>query len=290
MRVGEGVIRSRLAVPYGATISIEDGQKVEVGDLLFSWDPYSEPIVADFGGVVRFIDIVEEETMREELDESTGRRQLVIIEDRAKKLHPMIEIQDAKSGQKLREFIVPVGAQLTVRDGEEITPGATLAKIAREAYKTRDITGGLPRIAELFEARAEGAGGDHRGRRLGPLRRHQARQARGDHHPGDGDERVYEIPVGKHLRVHEGDLVRAGDRLSEGPVNPHDILRIKGPRAVQEYLLNEVQEVYRLQGVKINDKHIGVIVRQMLQKVRIVEPGETEFLEGETVDRMTSSR
>jgi DNA-directed RNA polymerase subunit beta' len=287
MRVGEGVIRSRLAVPYGATIAIEDQQKVEVGDLLFSWDPYSEPIVADFGGVIRFIDIVEEETMREELDESTGRRQLVIIEDRAKKLHPMIEIHAPKGGQKLREFIVPVGAQLTVRDGEKITPGTTLAKIAREAYKTRDITGGLPRIAELFEARrpkepaviTEIDGSV----RFGDIKRGKREVVI---IPEAGNERIYEIPVGKHLRVHEGDLVRAGDRLSEGPINPHDVLRIRGPRAVQEYLLNEVQEVYRLQGVKINDKHIGVIVRQMLQKVRIVDPGETELLEGETVDRM----
>jgi DNA-directed RNA polymerase subunit beta' len=287
MRVGEGVIRSRLAVPYGATIAVEDGQSIEVGDLLFSWDPYSEPIVSDFGGIVRFIDIVEEETVREELDESTGRRQLVIIEDRAKKLHPMIEIHDKKKGKKLREFIVPVGAQLTVRDGEEINPGTTLAKIAREAYKTRDITGGLPRIAELFEARrpkepaviteADGSV------RFGDIKRGKREVVI---IPESGNERVYEIPVGKHLRVHEGDLVRAGDRLSEGPINPHDVLRIRGPRAVQEYLLNEVQEVYRLQGVKINDKHIGVIVRQMLQKVRIIDPADTELLEGETVDRM----
>jgi DNA-directed RNA polymerase subunit beta' len=286
MRAGEGVIRSRLAVPYGAVISIEDKQEIEVGDLLFSWDPYSEPIVADFGGTIRFIDIVEEETVREELDESTGRRQLVIIEDRAKKLHPMIEIRSAED-VKLREFIIPVGAQLTVRDNEAIQPGATLAKIAREAYKTRDITGGLPRIAELFEARrpkepaviTEVDGSV----RFGDIKRGKREVII---IPETGNERVYEIPVGKHLRVHEGDFVRAGDRLSEGPVNPHDILRIKGPRAVQEYLLNEVQEVYRLQGVKINDKHIGVIVRQMLQKVRIAEPGGTEFLEGETVDRM----
>ncbi|MET0395851.1 MAG: DNA-directed RNA polymerase subunit beta' [Longimicrobiaceae bacterium] len=286
MRTAEGAIRSRLAVPYGATISVEDGQKIAVGDLLFAWDPYSEPIVADFGGVVRFIDIVDEETVREELDESTGRRQMVIIEDRSKKLHPMIEIRDPETDQRLREFIVPVGAQLTVRDGEQIAPGAALAKIAREAYKTRDITGGLPRIAELFEARKpkdpaviteiDGTV------RFGDIKRGKREVIV---IPDTGNERIYEVPVGKHLRVHEGDFVRAGDRLSEGPVNPHDILRIKGPRAVQEYLLNEVQEVYRLQGVKINDKHIGVIVRQMLQKNRITEPGETEFLEGETVDR-----
>jgi DNA-directed RNA polymerase subunit beta' len=285
MRTAEGAIRSRLAVPYGATIAIEDAQKVEVGDTLFSWDPYSEPIVADFGGRVRFIDIVEDETVREELDESTGRRQMVITEDRSKKLHPMIEIIDP-NGVKVREFIVPVGAQLTVRHDEEIEPGAALAKLAREAYKTRDITGGLPRIAELFEARKpkdpaviteiDGTV------RFGDIKRGKREVIV---IPEAGNERVYEVPVGKHLRVHEGDFVRAGDRLSEGPVNPHDILRIKGPMAVQEYLLNEVQEVYRLQGVKINDKHIGVIIRQMLQKVRILEPGGSEFLEGETVDR-----
>jgi DNA-directed RNA polymerase subunit beta' len=287
MRTREGAVRSRLAVPYGATLAVEDGADVEAGDLLFSWDPYSEPIVADFAGRVKFVDIVEEETVREELDESTGRRQLVIIEDREKKLHPMIEIRAAKGDKKLREFIIPVGAQLTVRDGELVEPGTTLAKISREVYKTRDITGGLPRVAELFEARRpkdpaviteiDGTV------RFGEIKRGKREIIV---IPPQGPERVYEIPVGKHLRVHEGDQVRAGDRLSEGPVNPHDILRIKGPRAVQEYLLNEVQEVYRLQGVKINDKHIGVIVRQMLQKVRITDAGDTEYLEGEHVDRL----
>jgi DNA-directed RNA polymerase subunit beta' len=290
MRTADGTVRSRLSVPYGATIAVSDGDQVAVGDLLFAWDPYAEPIVADFGGTIRFVDILDEQTVREELDESTGRRQLVVIEDRSKKLHPMIEIYaiDTVAPHKLREFIIPVGAQLTVRDGEAVQPGATLAKIAREAYKTRDITGGLPRIAELFEARkpkdpsviTEINGSV----RFGDIKRGKREVIVV---PEDRDERVYEVPVGKHLRVHEGDNVRAGDRLSEGPVNPHDILRVNGPRAVQEYLLNEVQEVYRLQGVKINDKHIGVIVRQMLQKVRITDPGTTEFLEAETVDRTT---
>jgi DNA-directed RNA polymerase subunit beta' len=286
MLTKEGAIRSRLAVPYGATLMVVDGQQISSGDLLFSWDPYSEPIVSDHKGQIRFVDIVEDETVREELDESTGRRQLVIIEDRDKKLHPMIEIWDAKGKEKLREFIVPVGAQLTVRDAENVEPGTTLAKISREVYKTRDITGGLPRVAELFEARkpkdpaviTEIDGSI----RFGEIKRGKREIVV---IPAQGAERVYEVPVGKHLRVHEGDQVRAGDRLSEGPVNPHDILRIKGPRAVQEYLLNEVQEVYRLQGVKINDKHIGTIVRQMLQKVRITDGGDSEFLEGEHVDR-----
>jgi DNA-directed RNA polymerase subunit beta' len=167
-----------------------------------------------------------------------------------------------------------------------VKPGETLAKISREVYKTRDITGGLPRVAELFEARRPKdpaviteIDGDVR---FGEIKRGKREVVI---KPESGPERTYEVPVGKHLRVHEGDQVRAGDRLSEGPINPHDILRIKGPRAVQEYLLNEIQEVYRLQGVKINDKHIGVIVRQMLQKVRITDPGETAFLEGEHVDR-----
>jgi DNA-directed RNA polymerase subunit beta' len=278
-------VRSRLTVPYGATLHVGDEEEVSTGELLFTWDPYSEPIVADVAGTVAFQDIVEEETVREELDESTGRRQLTIIEDREKKLHPQISIKE--NGKKVREFIVPVGAQLVIRNGDKVEPGVTLAKISREVYKTRDITGGLPRVAELFEARrpkdpatiAE-VDGTVSFRAIKRGKREVVVSS------DSGEEKIYEIPVGKHLRVHEGDRVQAGDRLSEGPVNPHDILRIKGPRAVQEYLLNEIQEVYRLQGVRISDKHIGVIVRQMLQKVRIVDPGNTEFLEGEHVDRV----
>ena len=290
LKTTEGQVRSRLSVPYGATLVVEEGHLIESGDQLFSWDPYSEPIVADAGGVVKFVDIVDVQTMREELDESTGRRQMTIIEDRDKKLHPTIQIRkDTKKGEKLREFIIPVGAQLTVHDGEAVNPGDTIAKISREVYKTRDITGGLPRVAELFEARRpkdpaviteiDGVV------RFGDIKRGK-REVIVTPETEEGEERAYPVPVGKHMRVHEGDRVRTGDRLSEGPINPHDILKIRGPRAVQEYLLNEIQEVYRLQGVKINDKHIGVIVRQMLQKVRIVDPGETEVLEGENVDRV----
>jgi DNA-directed RNA polymerase subunit beta' len=287
LKTAEGAVRSRLAVPYGATLAVEEGQVIESGDQLFSWDPYSEPVVADAKGVIEFVDIVEDQTMREELDESTGRRQMTVIEDREKKLHPTIQIRKkSKKREKLREFIIPVGAQLTVHDGDEVTPGDTIAKISREVYKTRDITGGLPRVAELFEARrpkdpaviteidGEVSFGDiKRGKRQVHVS------------PETGEQRTYDVPVGKHMRVHAGDKVRAGDRVSEGPINPHDILAIKGPRAVQEYLLNEIQEVYRLQGVKINDKHIGVIVRQMLQKVRVTDSGQTELLEGENVDR-----
>src|SRR5687767_13861559 len=293
-------VASRFAVPLGALLAVADGEEVKKDTVIFTWDPYTNPIIADVEGTVRFVDIVEDESVTEERDELTGLRQRVIIEDREKRLHPHIEIVQEKGGKekRLRDFVIPVGAQLTVDDGEKIGAGTILAKIGREAYKTRDITGGLPRVAELFEARrpkdpatiseVDGTvrfGEIKRGKRevfVQPTRNGP------DGYPvaDEGQEaQLYEVPAGKHLRVHEGDRVRAGDRLSEGPVNPHDILRIKGPRAVQEYLLNEVQEVYRLQGVKINDKHIGVIVRQMLQKVRIMDPGETEFLEAEHVDK-----
>src|SRR5215208_1566547 len=291
-------IAARLQVPLGAIIMVEDGDDVKKDQAIFTWDPYTNPIITDVEGIIRFVDIVEEESISEELDELTGLRQRVIIEDREKKLHPHIEIVQEKGGKerKVRDFIIPVGAQLTVEDGQKIGAGTTIAKIGREAYKTRDITGGLPRVAELFEARRpkdpatiseiDGVV------RFGDIKRGKREifvhptTANGQMEEG-AEPRLYEVGAGKHLRVHEGDRVRAGDRLSEGPVNPHDILRIKGPRAVQEYLLNEVQEVYRLQGVKINDKHIGVIVRQMLQKVRVLESGETEFLEGEHVDKQT---
>ncbi|MFQ5550334.1 MAG: DNA-directed RNA polymerase subunit beta', partial [Gemmatimonadales bacterium] len=286
----DGQIRSRFPVPLGAELHVTDGEKIKKGDLLFEWDPYSNPIIVDTSGIVRFVDIVEDETMKEVLDELTARRQKVITEDRNKKLHPHIEIVSKIKGGKerrVRNYVVPEGAQLLVDDKQEVVAGQTLAKISREAYKTRDITGGLPRIAELFEARRpkdpatvseiDGMvrfGGIKRGKREIFIE------------SDTGEEQLYDVPAGKHLRVHEGDKVLAGDRLTEGPVNPHDILRIKGPRAVQEYLLNEVQEVYRLQGVKINDKHISVIVRQMLQKVSVMDPGDTDFLEGESVDRL----
>src|SRR5213079_1566514 len=287
---GKLSVHSRFHVPLGATLMVVDGAKVARDSVLFTWDPYTNSIMTDVGGVVRFVDIVDDETVREELDELTGRRQRVFIEDRDKKLHPHIEIIQ-KKGEKekrLRDFVIPEGAQLTVEDGQEVYAGLVLAKVSREAYKTRDITGGLPRVAELFEARrpkdpatiSEVDGTV----RFGDIKRGKREIYV---HPEEGEPQLYEVPAGKHLRVHEGDRVRAGDRLTEGPVNPHDILRIKGPRAVQEYLLNEVQEVYRLQGVKINDKHIGIIVRQMLQKVRVMEPGDTEFLEGEHVDKLT---
>ncbi|MDQ6872727.1 MAG: DNA-directed RNA polymerase subunit beta' [Gemmatimonadota bacterium] len=289
-------VGARLQVPLGATLMVKDGDDVKKDQIIFTWDPYTNPIIADVEGTLRFVDLIPSESVSEELDELTGLRQTVVIEDKEKKLHPHIEIIETKGGKekRLRDFVIPVGAQLTVEDGKKISAGTIIAKISREAYKTRDITGGLPRVAELFEARRpkdpatiSEIDGEVR---FGDIKRgkREIRVVPKDT-PVDTEEpgQLYEIAAGKHLRVHAGDWVRAGDRLSEGPVNPHDILRIKGPRAVQEYLLNEVQEVYRLQGVKINDKHIGVIVRQMLQKVRVLESGETEFLEGEHVDKQT---
>src|SRR6266576_3197422 len=291
-------VGARLQVPLGATLMVKDGEEVKKDQIIFSWDPYTNPIISDVEGTLRFVDLIPGESVSEELDELTGLRQTVVIEDKEKKLHPHIEIVEPKGNKekRLRDFVIPVGAQLTVEDGKKISAGTIIAKISREAYKTRDITGGLPRVAELFEARRPkepAAISEIDGEvRFGDIKRgkREIRVVPKDT-PIDTEEpgQLYEIPAGKHLRVHAGDWVRAGDRLSEGPVNRHDILRIKGPRAVQEYLLNEVQEVYRLQGVKINDKHIGVIVRQMLQKVKVVEPGDTEFLEGENVDKLVFS-
>src|SRR5205085_11319263 len=240
--------------------------------VIFTWDPYTTPIISDVEGTIRFVDIVEDESVAEELDELTGLRQRVIIEDREKKLHPHIEIVQEKGGKerRVRDFIIPAGAQLIVEDGQKIKAGTTIAKVSREAYKTRDITGGLPRVAELFEARRpkdpaviseiDGFvefGEDRKGLRTIVVK------------SPTGMTKEYTIPHGKHPNVYKGDHVFAGQQLTDGPVVPQDILRVCGDKALQEYLLNEVQEVYRLQGVRINDKHIEIIIAQMLKKVRI---------------------
>ncbi|MCH2658983.1 DNA-directed RNA polymerase subunit beta' [bacterium] len=278
-------VRARMNAPYGAVLKVGDGEEVETGQALYEWDPYSNVILTDRPGKIKFIDIIEGVTMREEFDETTGMSARGIVEQRDRSLSPQIEIESKQHGT--RSYIIPVGARLLVDDGENIEPGQILVKIPRERSKTRDITGGLPRVAELFEARRpkepaviseiDGTvafGGLVRGNRelivTSP----------------DEEEKKYLVPYGKHLRVHEGDRVVAGERLSEGSVNPHDILRVQGVNKVQEYLVNEIQDVYRLQAVEINDKHIEVIVKQMLQKVRIIDPGDTNFLEGEEVDKV----
>ncbi len=278
-------VRSRINVPYGALLKVVDGQEVESDSVLYEWDPYSNVIVSDRSGSVRFVDIIDGVTMREEFEETTGMSTRTIVEQRDRTLNPLIEITSDERGT--RSYHIPVGARLLISDESDIQPGQVLVKIPRERSKTRDITGGLPRVAELFEARRpkepaviseiDGTvrfGGIVRGNRELIVT------------SIDEEEKKYLVPYGKHLRVHEGDRVVAGERLSEGSVNPHDILKVQGTHKVQEYLVNEIQDVYRLQAVEINDKHIEVIVRQMLQKVKIIDPGDTNFLEGEEVDKI----
>lgn len=281
----EGRPRARYNVPYGSSLKVSDKEKVAKEQALFEWDPYSNTIISEHSGKVEFKDLVEGETYREELDEITGLRQRVVIEQREKTLQPHIEIADSK-GRKSSSYAIPTGSHLLVHPEDQIEAGSILVKIPREISKTRDITGGLPRVAELFEARkpkdpaivSEIDGVVEFGKIVRGSRQIIVQA-------DDGETKEYLVPHGKHLRVHPGDRVLAGDKLCEGPVDPHDILRIKGPDAVQEYLVNEIQEVYRLQGVKINDKHIEIIVRQMLQKVKVEEVGDTNLLEGEQVDR-----
>jgi len=280
-----GGVRAKYNVPYSAILHVKNNQGVEKDDVLFEWDPYTHTILSECSGRVEFVDIIENESFREELDVTTGLRQRVIIEQREKLLRPHIRVKDSK-GKKLGNYSIPTGAHLLVHHGDTVEAGDFLVKIPRDISKTRDITGGLPRVAELFEARkpkdpavvSEIDGLVEFGKII--------RGATQILVKGFGGEvREYLIPHGKHMRVHDGDRVKAGQRLCEGPIDPHDILGIKGVNAVQEYLENEIQEVYRLQGVKINDKHIEVIVRQMLQKVTVEDIGDTNFLEGEQVDK-----
>ncbi len=342
---------NRYPVPEGALIQVKEHDVVSKGDndkrgsILYTWDPYNDPSIIKVDGELRWKDLVPGVTLREELDEGTGLRSVVVMADPDRELHPSVLVYQSNRKDP-QEYTLAEGARIILGSPTDpvsramalppeanpwsehfkvverpineawpgkskkeskdktvflspavkVSKGVTITKIPRQAYKTRDITGGLPRVAELFEARrpkdpatmseVDGVV------KFGEIKRGKREIFV---HPTDpeglplegGEARVYEVPAGKHLRVHEGDRVRAGDRLTEGPVSPHEILGIKGPRAVQEYLLNEVQEVYRLQGVRINDKHIGVIVRQMLQKVRVTDPGDTSFLDGETVDRQS---
>ncbi len=280
-------VMERLTVPYGATVLVESGAKVARGTVIFKWDPYTANIISNFSGTVNFVDILENITLREELDETTGLRQRVIIETRTRNLSPTIQVID-DLGEVLASYVVPTRGYLQVHAGDKVSAGDVLIKIPREIAKTRDITGGLPRVAELFEARRpkepavvseiDGIV------RFGEMKR-GVRKIIVTSEDGH-EEKVYLIGYGKHVLVHDGDFVHAGEKLSEGSVAPHDILAIMGANKVQEYLVNEIQEVYRLQGVRINDKHIEVIVRQMLQKVKIEDPGETSYLEGDHVDRL----
>ncbi|MBL9134674.1 MAG: DNA-directed RNA polymerase subunit beta' [Verrucomicrobiales bacterium] len=284
-------------VPIGAIISVPDGgrvkgvhitptkQKVE-GQMFVQWDPYNVPIISEKAGHIRFHDIIEGVTMKFEFDETTGQEAVVII-DHKEDLHPQIIIADDRD-EPLASYPIPSGAHIVVEEGTRIAAGALLAKTPRKTSKTKDITGGLPRVAELFEARRpkdaaeisriDGIvdfGPSVRGKRCIVVR---------DLHTNQEEEHL--IPIGKHVIVFKGDIVKKGQQLTEGPVVPHEILDVLGPQALQEHLVNEIQEVYRLQGVTINDKHIEIIIRQMLKKVRITEPGDTTFLWGEQIDKI----
>ncbi|MGC3959048.1 MAG: DNA-directed RNA polymerase subunit beta' [Verrucomicrobiota bacterium] len=273
-------------VVIGAVISVPDGGKVKKGETFIQWDPYNVPILSEKAGLVKFHDIIEGVTMKQEVDESTQQEAMVVI-DHKEDLHPTIIIADDK-GEELGRYSIPSGAHIVVNEGDKIVAGTLMAKTPRKQSKTKDITGGLPRVAELFEARRpkdaseiskiDGVvdfGASVRGKRCVLIK-----------DPATGLEEEHLIAIGKHVIVFKGDFVKKGQQLTEGPMDPHEILDVCGPQELQEHLVNEVQEVYRLQGVTINDKHIEIIVRQMLRKVRITEPGDTTFLWGEQIDKM----
>jgi DNA-directed RNA polymerase subunit beta' len=272
-------------VVIGAVISVADGAKVKKGETFIQWDPYNVPILSEKAGHVKFLDIIEGVTMKHEVDETTQQEAMVVIEHK-EDLHPTIIIAD-NHGEELGRYPIPSGAHIVVNEGDKIVAGTLMAKTPRKQAKTKDITGGLPRVAELFEARRpkdaseiskiDGIvdfGTSVRGKRCILIK-----------DPATGLEEEHLIAIGKHVIVFKGDFVKKGQQLTEGPMDPHEILDVCGPQELQEHLVNEVQEVYRLQGVTINDKHIEIIVRQMLRKVRITEPGDTEFLWGEQIDK-----
>lgn len=285
--------RERFKLVYGSVLHFKEGETVPKGAVIAEWDPYSNPIVADVSGRIRFQDIEEGVTMSEQVDVVTGFATKVITDTKGADAKPTIFIVDA-NGEPIElsnrgipaRYVIPVGAQLLVTDGQEVHSGDVVAKIHRETTKTRDITGGLPRVAELFEARKpkEAAiisdidgyvtfGKDLKGKQRVIVT------------PEVGEQKEYLIPKGKHVAVREGEFVKAGEALMDGPSNPHDILKVLGDKELAAYLVNEIQEVYRLQGVGINDKHIEVIVRQMLRKVQVLDPGDTRFLAAEQVEK-----
>jgi len=274
-------------VVYGAHLKVDDGTPITAGQILAEWDPFTTAILAEAGGKVHFRDIIEGVTMREEVDEVTGLAQKVIVEHGREELQPRISIKD-DHGNTVFRSLLPVGAHLMVAEGQSVSAGDIIAKIPRETMKTKDITGGLPRVAELFEARRPKDAAiiseiDGRVELAGTVKGMRKIIIRAE----NGESREYLIPRGKHISVAEGDEIRAGEPLMDGPINPHDILDVLGEQELQRYLVNEIQEVYRLQGVQINDKHIEVIVRQMLRRVRIETVGDTNFLVGEVVDKLS---
>ncbi|MEO0896034.1 MAG: DNA-directed RNA polymerase subunit beta' [Bacteroidota bacterium] len=274
-------------VPYGSHLKVKNKQNIEAGTMICNWDPYNSVIVSEYNGKAVLVDVKEGATFLEDVDDNTGFREKIIIDSRDRTVNPTILIHD-KDGNELRSYNLPVGAHLMVEDGEKLEAGQTLVKIPRSGGGTADITGGLPRVTELFEARnpsnpatvtaIEGTvrlGGIKRGNREVFITA-----------PDNSDEKRYLVPLSKHILVFDGDYVMSGEMLSDGAIAPREILAIKGPSAVQSYIVNEIQEVYRMQGVPINDKHVEVIVRQMMQKVEIVDAGDTIFLEKEVVMKL----
>ncbi len=289
----KGRSRGKYPIPYGARVRVDDGYEIKEGELIAEWDPFSIPILSEVDGTVKFGDIVEGVTMREQVDEVTGLSRKVVVESKDSNLRPRISLKD-KDGKTVKlpgtntiaRHQLSVGVNIVVSEGQQVKAGDIIAKIPRETTKTKDITGGLPRVAELFEARKpkeyaviteiDGVvsfGKDVKGKRKVVIT------------PDIGDKREYLIPKGKHISVQEGDRVVAGEPLMGGAQNPHDLLAIKGEKELARYLVDEVQEVYRLQGVKINDKHIEIIVRQMLRRIKVTKPGDTSFLTDEQVEK-----
>jgi len=283
----QGRERERYPLVYGSRLFFKDEDPIEAGALIAEWEPFATPVLADHDGLVKFDDLLEGQSMEERFDENTGLSRKVITEARDANLRPRVLIRENKKGGKqLSSFFLPVGAQIFVQENQEIEAGTILAKIPRETTKNKDITGGLPRVAELFEARKPkepaiiseisgvvSFGKESKGKRTVVVT------------PEIGDSKTYQIPKGKHITVYEGDHVRQGDPLMEGSENPHDILRVKGRKELSKFMVDEIQEVYRLQGVRINDKHIEIIVRQMLRKVKVVVVGDSDFLVDEAAER-----
>ncbi len=282
----KGVVRERYAVVYGAHLKVRDGQQVEKGQVLVEWDPYTFSILTEATGSVRFKDIIDKVTVHEDVDEVTGLSRLIIVDSPDEKKQPAIEIVGA-DGKILHKYHMPSNAHLMVGNSEQVVSGDVLAKIPRETTKTKDITGGLPRVVELFEARKPRETAviseiDGTVRHLGIVKGMRKIEVVPDESTA---AREYSLPRGVHVNVQDGDRVRAGEPLMDGPRNPHDILAVLGEKELHAYLVNEIQEVYRLQGVGINDKHIEVIVRQMMRWVKVEEVGDTEFLIEEQVDK-----
>ena len=286
-------VRGKYVLSYGAHLKVTDNSEVKKGQLIAEWDPFSIPILAEVDGTIKFDDVIEGKTMQEQVDEATGLSRKSIVEFKGEDLRPRVSIRDEKGktakladSNAVARYLLSIGVNLVVSEGDKVMAGDIIARIPRETTKTKDITGGLPRVAELFEARKPkdfaviseisgvvSYGKDAKGKRKVIVT------------PEVGEEREYLIPKGKHISVQEGDIVSPGDALMSGVNNPHDLLSIKGEKELARYLVDEVQEVYRLQGVKINDKHMEVIVRQMLRRVKVMDPGDTAFIADEKIER-----